>query len=262
MNMPLGAVSASSDWKWVLALIGVLAIAVIFSLFCFYKGIQKSTFIEKLLRLPEDRRRPFVEKLLRLPEDQKRQSDRIAEKSPPQRVIVFAEEFLARRIEFWLLYAQFIVATFFVGAIAVLMLHGTISVDAGLPALSTVVGIVLGKTLLSAKGAPLSAQEKTVDESGAPVNTEPPTIVDAGNTPKVGDELTANRGRWAGLLPMNYEYEWRRSSDKEEMAIPDAHTSSYTLKDEDKGSLISVAVTARNIVGSVTAFSYEVGPIV
>jgi hypothetical protein len=229
------ASSPPGDWGWVLALIGVGGALVLYLLFKFYKELQGSEFISNLLGLPTG-------------------ENRTRHTASPS-AFRFAEEFLARRTEFWLLYAQVFVAIFFIAAITALLLIGVVDVEAGLPALSTVVGIVLGKTLLSAKGTPLSTQEQL--PTLTPSNVEPPTITPgAGAT--VGTELTAGPGEWSGQLPMTYAYSWRRKQPNGEAVIQGQSASTYTTVAEDEGASISVMISASNTAGVATAVSQPV----
>lgn len=224
-----------SNWGWVLVLIGLGGALVLSLLFWFYKELQKSEFISELLGLPS-KLNP-------------------TRQTPSAGAFRFAEEFLERRTEFWLLYAQVFVATFFIAAITALLLVGKVSVEAGLPALSTVVGIVLGKTLLSAKGTPLSAQEQVVGLT--PNNIKVPEITPPGPV-AVDAELTADPGEWGGQLPMTYAYAWRRKDANGEEPIPKANASTYKTVEADKGASITVTVSAKNASGVATATSAPV----
>lgn len=228
--------SLPKNWGWVLAVIGVGAALVLFLLFRFYKELQNSDFISLLLGLPTEKNP--------------------SRQTPSTGAFRFAEEFLARRTEFWLLYAQVFVAIFFIAAITALLLVGAVEVQAALPALSTVVGIVLGKTLLSAKGTPLSAQEHVAERT--PTNVKPPTIAAGANPAVVGTVLTAEPGEWSGQLPMAYAYSWQRGDAHGEAPIPDQSSPTYTAVADDVGKSISVTIKATNPSGSATATSTPV----
>jgi hypothetical protein len=230
------AASPPKDWGWVLVLIGVGGTLVLLLLFWFYKRLQDSSFISDLLGLPS--------------------KDNPTRSTPSAGSYRFAEEFLARRTEFWLLYAQFFVTTFFIAAIAALLLVGVIDVEAGLPALSTVVGIALGKTLLSTKGTPLSAQEQNPGRT--PSNIKAPAVTPSVSPAVVGTVLTADPGEWSGLLPMTYAYSWRRKKPGGETLIPNQSAPTYTAVDEDHGASISVVISASNAGGATTATSAPV----
>jgi hypothetical protein len=55
------------------------------------------------------------------------------------------ETFLSKQNDFWTLYGQFILATFVVLCITILLLNNTISAEAGLPLLAAIVSYVIGK---------------------------------------------------------------------------------------------------------------------
>src|SRR6202042_33939 len=222
------AASPPKDWGWVLAVSGAGGMLGLFLLFWVYKRLQDSSFIAGLLGLPTQ--------------------DNPTRHTPSPGSFRFAEEFLARRTEFWLLYAQFFVTTFFIAAIAALLLVGVIDVEAGLPALSTVVGIALGKTLLSTKGTPLSAQEQ--NSGRTPANMKAPSVTpDVGAV--VGTVLPADPGEWSGQLPMTYAYSWRRREPGGETLIPNENAPTYTAVDGDQGTSISAVISASN-AGGVT----------
>jgi membrane protein implicated in regulation of membrane protease activity len=257
---PAPSVLPPDGWEWVLALIAIGTLAILYFLYRFYKRVQDSSFVEKLLGLPVTEwppgtgRRWFRRGASETEESSPAKSARTA---PARGVFRFAEEFLARRAEFWLLYAQVFLATFFIAAIAALMLVGVVTVEAGLPALSTVVGIVLGKTVLSAKGTPLTAQEQAAASAGGPNNLTPPTVSlppEGSPTPLV---LTASPGEWSGQLPIEYAYAWRRrpGSGKSETEVTDATELTYELRADDSGAAFAVVVTATNSEGSATAMS-------
>ena len=227
------ASSPPKDWGWVLAMIGVGGTLVLFLLFWFYKRLQDSSFISGLLGLPT--------------------KDNPTRSTPSASSFRFAEEFLARRTEFWLLYAQFFVTTFFIAAIAALLLVAVIDVEAGLPALSTVIGIALGKTLLSTKGTPLSAQEQ--NSGRTPANIKAPSVTPGATPAVVGTVLTADPGEWSGQLPMTYAYSWRRREPGGETLIPNENAPTYTAVEGDQGASISVVISASNAGGVTTATS-------
>lgn len=230
-----GTTTPPHNWGWVLVLIGVGGALVLYLLFRFYKELQNSDFISKLLGLQT--------------------TGNPAPQTPPESAFHFAEEFLARRTEFWLLYAQVFVATFFIGSIMALLLVGVIEVQAGLPALSTVVGIVLGKTLLSAKGTPLTAQEQV---GQTPSNTKLPTITADATPAIVGTKLTADPGEWSGQPPTTFAYSWRRKKEGRETVIPGQTEPEYKTEAEDHGASITVMVIASDAGGVATATSAPV----
>jgi hypothetical protein len=134
---------------WLLALVACLLILLtllaVVGLFGFFRSIQKSTFMEDLLE---------------------RWITRLSPK--PDSVTALVDEMITRRYEFLTFYGQFIVSALVVGAITVLLLTGTITADAGLPVLSTILGIVLGKTVLSRRSLP----ERPLEQNGASKDDE------------------------------------------------------------------------------------------
>jgi hypothetical protein len=220
--------------------LGVIAVLILFALLLldrFYKRVQDGHFIADLLGVAS------------------------AEGGTPPRgertpaTFRFAEEFLARRTEFWLLYAQFITAAVFVGTIGALLLVGAVSLEAGLPALSGVVGIVLGKTLLSSHGTPQTVQEQGVQR--APANTTPPSLTPSG-TADTTATLVADPGEWSGQSPISYSYAWTRRDDSGDRTIPNAQEPRYAVTADDANSRISVVVSAVNAFGTGTASSNAV----
>lgn len=80
--------------------------------------------------------------------------------------------------------------------------------------------------------------------AGSPLNTAPPVL---SSEVHVGATLTASTGTWVGNTPFTYSYEWLRCTAPGSCStISSATTSSYTLKSEDAGKTIVVAVTAEN----------------
>jgi len=86
-----------------------------------------------------------------------------------------------------------------------------------------------------------------------PVNITLPVIV---GIPAVGQTLTSSVGSWANA-PGSYARQWRRDG----VDIAGAQGISYLLVAADLDAMMSVAVTATNVVGSTTAISAEVGPV-
>jgi hypothetical protein len=84
--------------------------------------------------------------------------------------------------------------------------------------------------------------------TSAPANAALPTIT---GMPQQGQTLAASTGTWTGTGPITYTYLW---SDG-------AKGSTDTLGAGDVGQNISVAVTATNSAGSVSATSAGVGPV-
>lgn len=98
--------------------------------------------------------------------------------------------------------------------------------------------------------AQVAAQEVRV----GPGNTSAPTI---SGTTVVGQVLTANDGTWEGTEPITFSYVWRRAGAD----IAGATSKTYTLMEGDVDALITVVVTATNVVESVTYESAAVGPV-
>ncbi len=92
------------------------------------------------------------------------------------------------------------------------------------------------------------------NEQSPPLNIFEPTIEGA---PTVGQTMSAEVGSWAGSEPISYSYQWERCDDADEdcVDIAGATTSTYVLSEADAGSLVRVAVTAANEVGSETLVS-------
>lgn len=97
------------------------------------------------------------------------------------------------------------------------------------------------------------AQLGVASSTAAPSNTLRPTI--AGN-PRVGNTLTANRGRWNNS-PTGYAFQWLRcgSGGSNCAAISGATNQSYTLTSGDLAHRIRVRVTATNKDGASSADS-------
>src|SRR5438128_3614582 len=115
--------TAPTVHNWVLALVAALLIALtllaLVALFVFFRGIQQSTFMEDLLEQWMTRLKPR-----------------------PDSVTALIDEMVTRRYEFLTFYGQFIISSLVIGTITILLLTGTITADAGLPVLSTILGIV------------------------------------------------------------------------------------------------------------------------
>lgn len=75
----------------------------------------------------------------------------------------------------------------------------------------------------------------------APQNLTPPSIT---GTPAVGGTLTAVTGSWTAS-PTGYLYQWNKNN----IPIPSATASTYSVVLGDAGSTISVTVTASNLNG-------------
>jgi hypothetical protein len=88
---------------------------------------------------------------------------------------------------------------------------------------------------------------------GMPASTVAPHAV---GTPAVGSALTATTGGFVGV-GNTYAFQWQRCDTQgvDCESIPGATSASYTLRMPDLGSTIRVVVTARNSVGSASAYS-------
>ena len=73
----------------------------------------------------------------------------------------------------------------------------------------------------------------------------------------VGRTLTSSNGSWDNY-PTSFARQWRADT----VDIPGANDVSYVCLPADLGAMMSVQVTATNSVGSDTATSLEVGPVV
>jgi hypothetical protein len=79
-------------------------------------------------------------------------------------------------------------------------------------------------------------------------------------TATVGQTLTTSTGAWSGTVPISYSYQWASCSSSCS-TIAGATASSYKLTGADKGSNVSVVVTATNSAGSAQAAARPVGPV-
>lgn len=95
--------------------------------------------------------------------------------------------------------------------------------------------------------------------SSLPFNTQLPVVQ---GTPQVGHQLTVVPGAWGNASVAPYAYQWQHCDDADCDDIAGATGTGYTLVAADEGMTIQVAETASNIVGSTTATSDDVGPIV
>jgi hypothetical protein len=85
-----------------------------------------------------------------------------------------------------------------------------------------------------------------------PTNTAAPAIT---GTAAIGRRLTATPGTWTGAAPITFTFAWRRcdAAGAGCVAIARATASTYTVAAADANHTLSVAVTARNSVGSTVA---------
>jgi hypothetical protein len=87
----------------------------------------------------------------------------------------------------------------------------------------------------------------------APANTVVPAIT---GTTTSGQTLTSSTGTWSGTV-VSYTYQWKADG----VNIASATASTYVLTASEVGATITCAVTATNEVGSTTATSAGVGPV-
>jgi hypothetical protein len=95
--------------------------------------------------------------------------------------------------------------------------------------------------------------------TAAPVNTGEPTIR---GTPRVGERLTSTLGAWTGSQPITFGRRWVRCgadgglpNGSNCLAISDATSRRYTVREADAGSRLRVRVTATNADASTTVAS-------
>jgi hypothetical protein len=112
---------------------------------------------------------------------------------------------------------------------------------------------VLAPVCAAAVALTVFAQLGVASSTAAPSNTLRPTI--AGNA-RVGNTLTANRGRWNNT-PTGFAFQWLRCGPAGAncAAISGATNQSYTLTSSDLTHRIRVRVTASNKDGSSSADS-------
>ena len=86
----------------------------------------------------------------------------------------------------------------------------------------------------------------------APTHLSLPTII---GTPQAGQSLAATTGSWQGTSPIAFAYAWERCDvlGASCIPIPGASAATYAVTAADVGFRLTVAVTARNRVGSATA---------
>src|SRR5439155_12672614 len=93
-----------------------------------------------------------------------------------------------------------------------------------------------------------SVRVLAVAKQARPRNIRLPTI---SGTARVGRQLTASPGSWAGS-PTRYAYQWRRCdrNGNDCAFIPRATSTGYTLTSADRGLRIRVNVFATNAAGT------------
>ena len=107
--------------------------------------------------------------------------------------------------------------------------------------------------------APASATTYTATYSSqpiavAPANTSLPAI--SGGV-RIGALLTTNNGSWTGTAPITYSYQWLQcdSAGNNCTAISGATAATYGVRSTDRGHRLRSRVTAKNVVGPVSATS-------
>lgn len=95
------------------------------------------------------------------------------------------------------------------------------------------------------------------EEEGPPVSKALPVVA---GPPQEGQTVTAGRGDWSGLRPMNFSYQWSRCVDPAGGSgtcspVAGATGSSYAVESLDVGTSLKVTVTASNEAGSASATS-------
>ena len=90
--------------------------------------------------------------------------------------------------------------------------------------------------------------------TGVPINTGLPLV---GGTARDGSKLSAGVGKWQGLTPMTFAYQWMLcdASGNGCSDIASAQSRTYLLGHQDVGLTLRVAVTATNTEGSASATS-------
>ena len=98
--------------------------------------------------------------------------------------------------------------------------------------------------------------------AAAPTPKGAPQIEGNGDTPFVGDALTATNGLWSGA-PTSYTYAWKRCDtlgDRRNcVAISGATAARYVVQKADVGHTLSVVVTAHSADGSASQDSKGTG---
>ena len=98
-----------------------------------------------------------------------------------------------------------------------------------------------------------SAPSAVVAGTTAPANTARPTI---SGTPRVGEELAANAGRWSGS-PTRFAFQWQRcdAAGANCANVGGATSQTYGVRTADVGRTLRVQVTATNENGSAATTS-------
>jgi hypothetical protein len=132
-----------------LALVAALALILLAAAMWFYRGIGRGSFMEDLTR------------------------DWLLDRKPEaQSVTALIDEFVTRRYEFLTFIGQFVIAALVTAVIGILLLTQSVRPDAGLPLLATILGIVLGKGVLTRRALPERALEEQNSHSQEVTNGE------------------------------------------------------------------------------------------
>jgi hypothetical protein len=110
-------------------------------------------------------------------------------------------------------------------------------------------------TATNAAGATTEISEPTgIVSSVAPRSLGLPTI---SGDPYVGDVLSTDEGQWSGTRPFAFALLWQRCDSGGGGCAPiDGETdSTYTIRSEDVGATLRIAITVSNGAGSATAVS-------
>lgn len=97
-----------------------------------------------------------------------------------------------------------------------------------------------------------------VSSASAPVNTRRPTI--SGGT-QVGQKLSLEPGRWNGVQPITYAFQWLRCDNRGDncITLPGFDDDNYFLREGDIGKRIRARVTATNRDGTSSALTAATG---
>ncbi|HEY7197637.1 MAG TPA: hypothetical protein VH306_10650 [Gaiellaceae bacterium] len=185
---------------WELALVAavvvVLALLAVGVLYAFYRAVGRGSFMESTVRHWIFGLRP-----------------------KPDTVSAVLDEFVTRRYEFLTFFGQFILSALVVSVIGILLLADRVTAEAGLPILATILGIVLGKTVLARRALPerpfdtgdaalpeLAPAPEPAAEDG--IEEPQPEITDEGTDdipeePPPDEAAPASEDEFAGDMPDN-----------------------------------------------------------
>jgi hypothetical protein len=122
-----------TGWELAVAagVIVFVTVITLVTLFVFFKRIQGSKLLERTI----DR---WIEELRPLPDS----------------VAAVVDEVATRRFEFLTFYGQFALTALVVALVSLMLVAGAVTAEAGLPVLATILGLILGKTVLSRRALP------------------------------------------------------------------------------------------------------------